>query len=101
MQLFVIYWSISTGEDQLFATKEFCRYLNEGKIDQQVDGIELISIYHIPLEGAGVIICNAISSKALYKIFNMWRTNFNITFTAKPALSNKDLLDSVNEDTFW
>ena len=57
MQLYVIDWSFQNNEDQLFATNEFCQYLNEGKLNQSIDGFELQCIAHTPQNGTGVKIC--------------------------------------------
>tara|TARA_Y100000589_G_scaffold37375_1_gene31276 strand:- start:186 stop:491 length:306 start_codon:yes stop_codon:yes gene_type:complete len=100
MQLFVITWSFSNGEDQLFATNEFCKYLNGGKFEKDIDGIDILSINHIPQEGTGVIICKANNLKDLYKKFHIWRCNFNISFSFKPALTNEDLLETLRNDNF-
>ena len=59
MQLYVIEWSFQNNEDQFFATNEFCQYLNEGKLNQSIEGFELVYIAHIPQNGSGVIICKA------------------------------------------
>ena len=42
MQLYFINWSFQNNEDQLFATNEFCQYLNEGKLNESIDGFELL-----------------------------------------------------------
>ena len=89
------------SEDQLFATNEFCQYLNEGKLNESIDGFELESIAHTPLDGSGVIICKASDVNVLIKIFNMWRKNFNIIFNFKPALTNEELASSHLQDCFW
>ena len=101
MQLYVIDWSFQNAEDQLFATNEFCQYLNEGKLNERIDGFELESIAHTPQDGSGVIICKAINVSILMRIFNMWRKNFNISFNFKPALTNEELASSNNENCFW
>ena len=101
MQLYVIYWSFQNNEDQLFATNEFCQYLNEGKLNESIDGFELESIAHTPQDGSGVIICKAADMNKLMRIFNMWRKNFNISFNFKPALTNEELASSHIENCFW
>ena len=101
MQLYVIYWSFQNNEDQLFATNEFCQYLNEGKLNESIDGFELESIAHTPQDGSGVIICKAADVNKLMRIFNMWRKNFNISFNFKPALTNEQLASSHFENCFW
>ena len=42
MQLFVINWSFQNSEDHLFATKEFCEFVKENKLNQFIEGFELI-----------------------------------------------------------
>ena len=101
MQLYVIDWSFQNSEDQLFARNEFCKYLEEGKINENIEGFELKFIAHTPQNGSGLIICKAKSASILFKIFNMWRENYSITFNFKPALSNEELLSSHNENDFW
>ena len=101
MQLFIIDWSFQNNEDQLFATNEFCQYLNEGKLNETIDGFELKYIAHTPQNGSGVIICKANNTSVLFKILKMWRENFNISFTFKLALTNEDLLSLHNEKSFW
>ena len=101
MQLFVIDWSFHNNEDQLFATNEFCQYLQEGKLNANIEGFELKFLAHTPQNGSGVIICEATDIKTLYKIFNMWRKNFNVSFNFKPALTNEELLLSHNENCLW
>ena len=101
MQLFIIDWSFQNNEDQLFATNEFCQYLNEGKLNETIDGFELKYIAHTPQSGSGVIICQVHNSSVLFRLLKMWRDNFNITFNFKPALTNEELLLSQNEKSFW
>ena len=101
MQLYVIDWKFENNEDQLFATNEFCQYLNEGKLNESIEGFKLEYIAHTPQNGSGVIICMAADVKIIFKIFNMWRKNFNISFNFKPALTNEELAFSYNEDCFW
>ena len=100
MQLFVIDWSFQNNEDQLFATNEFCKYLNENKLNEIVEGFELIFIAHTPQNGSGVMICKADNTIILFSILKMWRENFSISFNIKPALSNSELLNQ-NERNFW
>ena len=92
MQLYVIDWSFQDAEDQLFATNEFCKFLNEDKINQHVEGFELNFIAHTPQNGSGVIICKAQSAITLFSILKFWRESFNISFNIKPALTNEELL---------
>ena len=101
MQLYVIEWSFQNNEDQLFATNEFCQYMNEGKLNQSIEGFELQYIAHTPQNGSGVIICKAKDATTMIKIFNMWRKNFNISFNFKPALTNEELVASNIENSFW
>ena len=101
MQLYVIEWSFQNNEDQLFATNEFCQYMSEGKLNQSIEGFELEYIAHTPQNGSGVIICKSKDATTMFKIFSMWRKNFNITFNFKPALTNEELLSSHNEKGFW
>ena len=101
MQLYVIDWSFQNNEDQLFATNEFCQYLSEGKLNENIDGFKLEYIAHTPQEGSGVIICKVADVNKIFKIFNMWRKNFNISFNFKPALTNEELASVHNEDDLW
>ena len=101
MQLYLIDWSFQNNEDQLFATNEFCQYLSEGKLNESIEGFELEYIAHTPQDGSGVIICKAREVGIIFKIFNMWRKNFNITFNFKPALTNDELASSHIENCFW
>ena len=101
MQLFIIDWLFQNNEDQIFATNEFCRYLSEEKLNENIDGFELIFIAHTPQNGSGVIICKAHTSLILFRILKMWRENFNIEFNFKPALTNDELFSSHNEKAFW
>ena len=101
MQLYVIEWSFQNNEDQFFATNEFCQYLSEGKLNQSIEGFELEYIAHTPQNGSGVIICKAKDATTMFKIFSMWRKNFNITFNFKPALTNEELAVSYIENSFW
>ena len=101
MQLYVIEWSFQNNEDQLFATNEFCQYLNEGKLNESIDGFELLFIAHTPQNGSGVIVCKVANVTTLFKIFNIWRKNFNISFNFRPALTNDELASSHFENNFW
>ena len=92
MQLFVIDWSFENAEDQLFATNEFCEFLKENKLNQHIEGFELVFIAHIPQNGSGVIICKAQTSTTLFDILNRWRESFSISFNIKPALTSEQLL---------
>ena len=101
MQLYVINWSFQNAEDQLFATKEFCEFVKENKLSQYIEGFELIFIAHTPQDGSGVIICQTHNSLILFRILKMWRENFNIRFSFKPALTNEELLSLNIEKGFW
>ena len=100
MQLYVIDQSFQKNEDQLFATNEFCQYFNEGKLNESIDGFELLFITHTPQNGSGVIFCKVADVSILFRIFNMWRKNFNISFNFKPALINGELAYSLTE-SLW
>ena len=100
MQLFVIDWSFENNEDQLFATNEFCQSLREEKLNENIDGFELIFIAHTPQNKSGVIICKALNTSTLFKILKFWRESFNISFNFKPALTNEELLTSHNKQDF-
>ena len=93
MQIYIIFWSFTSSEDQLFATKEFCNSLNEGNIFSFCEGFELINCYHIPQDGTGIVICKAENLKKLYEIFKPWRENYNLILNFKPALTNEELLE--------
>ena len=101
MQLFVINWSFQNSEDQLFATKEFCEFVKENKLNQFIEGFELIHIAHMPQDGSGIIICKVKNAALLYEILNMWRENFSIVFNIKPALTNEELLTLQSSKNFW
>ena len=101
MQLFVIDWSFQNAEDQLFATKEFCEFLNRGKINQFIDGFELNFIAHTPQDGSGVIICKVQNTNTLYDVLSMWRENFSISFNIKPALTSEELLKLESTKDYW
>ena len=101
MQLYVIEWSFQNNEDQLFATNEFCQYFKEGKLNESIDGFELKYIAHTPQNGSGIIICKVADASIIFRIFNMWRKNFNISFNFKPALTNEELASSLTENCFW
>ena len=75
--------------------------MNEGKLNKSIEGFQLEYIAHTPQNGSGVIICKAKDASTMFKIFNMWRKNFNISFNFKPALTNEELAFSHNENCFW
>ena len=101
MQLYVIDWKFQNAEDQLFATNEFCAQMKDGKINEAIEGFELNYIAHTPQNGSGVIICKSKNASTLFRIFNMWRENYSISFDIKPALTNEELLSSKSEECFW
>ena len=83
-----------------FATYEFCQYLNEGKLNETIDVFELESIAYPPQNGSGVIICKLADASILFRIFNLWRKNFNTSFNFKLALTNEKLTSSLTENCF-
>ena len=85
MQLYVIDWLFKNSEDQVFATNEFCEYLNKSKLEEHTEGFELIFIAHTPQNGSGVIICKANNANCICKLIKMWRDNYSISFDIKPA----------------
>ena len=97
MQLYVSDQSFQNNEDQLFDRNEFCQYFNEGKLNESIDGFELLFIAHTAQNGSGVIICKVANVSILFKIFNMWRKNFNFSFNFKPALTNEELAYLLKE----
>ena len=101
MQLYVIDWSFQNAEDQLFATNEFCEFLKKEKLNESIDGFELIFIAHTPQNGSGVIICRVQNFTILIGILKMWRENFSISFNIKPALTNEEFLNVQSSDNFW
>ena len=101
MQLYVIDWSFQNAEDQLFATNEFCDYIKDGKLNEKIEGFELKFIAHTPQNGSGVIICESQNMSLLFKILKMWRENFSLSFSIKPALTNEQLLTTQQERSFW
>ena len=100
MQLYLIDWSFQNSEDQLFATNKFCELLKQDKINQFMEGLELINIVHAPQNGSGVIICKAQSSTTLLDILSMWRENFSISFNITPALTSEELLQLQSSKDF-
>ena len=101
MQLYIVNWSFQNAEDQLFATNEFCEYLEDGRIHKSLEGFELNFMAHTPQNGTGIIICKAQNASILLRIFAMWRKNYSITFNFKPALTNDELLLLHSEECFW
>ncbi len=101
MQLYLISWSFENAEDQLFATKEFCQFLREGKLNKFIEGFELSFIAHTPQDGSGIIICKAQNTRILFNIINMWRENFSISFDIKPALTSEELFSLQSSNDYW
>ena len=101
MQLYVINWSFQNAEDQLFATNEFCEFLKRDKLNNLIEGFELNFLAHTPQDGSGVIICRAQNAYSIFKILNMWRENFSISFNIKPALTSEELLELKSSKDFW
>ena len=93
MQLYVIDWSFQNAEDQLFASKEFCDFFKNGKLNEYIEGFELKFIAHTPQDGTGLIICKAQNASIALNLLNMWRENYNIKFNIKPALTNDELIN--------
>ena len=100
MQLYIIEWSFQNNEDQLFATNEFCHYFNEWKLNESIDGFVLLFIAHTQHNGSGVILCKLADVIILFRIFNMWRKNFNISFNFKPALTDGELA-YLHTESLW
>ena len=92
MQLYVIDWSFENAEDQLFASKEFCDYFKNGKLNEYIEGFELKFMAHTPQDGTGLIICEAQNASIALNLLNTWRENYNISFNIKPALTNDELI---------
>ena len=88
------------NEDQLFDINDFCQYLNVGKLNEYIDTFELESIANTPQNGSGVIICKVADESILFRIFNLWRKIFNISFNFKPDLTNEELTSSLTENCF-
>ena len=101
MQLYVIDWSFQNAEDQVFATNKFCEILKEDKINQHIEGFELVFIAHTPQDGSGFLICKAQSTTTLFNILKMWRENFSISFNIRPALTSEELLSLHSSKDFW
>ena len=90
MQLYVIDLSFQNNQDQLFAINELYQYLNEGKLNETIDVFQLESIAHTQQNSSRVIICKVADANILFRIFNLWRKIFNISFNFKPALTNEE-----------
>ncbi len=101
MQLYVIDWLFQNSEDQLFATKEFCDFLNRDKLNQNIEGFELIFIAHTPQNGSGIVICRALNAAKVLSVLKMWRENYSISFNIKPALTNEELSLLSSSEDFW
>ena len=65
--------------------------LMKEKLNESIDGFELLFNAHTPQNGWGVIFCKVADVSILFRIFNMWRKNFNISFNFKPALTDGEL----------
>ena len=101
MQLYIIDWLFQNAEDQLFATNEFCEYINKGKLNLHIEGFELKFIAHTPQNGSGVIICKAQNASTIFSLLNMWRENYGISFDIKPALTNEELIELNSSVDYW
>ena len=51
-------------------------------------------IAHTPQNASGVKIYKEVDVSTLFKIFNMWKKNFNISLNFKPALTNEEFTSS-------
>jgi len=100
MQLYIVDWLFQNSEDQLFATNKFCKDLEEGKINESIEGFELNFIAHSPQDGSGVIICKVQNTEILYRVFNIWRENYSISFKFRTALTNQELLKLQGNKSF-
>ena len=83
-----------------FATKELCQYMNEGKLNETIDGFELESIAHAPQNVSGVIICKVADVSIHFRLFYLWKKIFNISINFKPVLTNEELSFSLTENCF-
>ena len=101
MQLYIIDWLFENAEDQLFATNEFCEYLNKGKMQEIIEGFELQFMAHTPQDGSGIIICKAQNTSIIYSLINTWRESYSISFNIKPALTNEELFSLHSSRDFW
>ena len=93
MQLYVIDWLFQNSEDQIHATNEFCEYFKKGKFNDLNEGFELNFMAHTPQDGTGIIICKAKDMNSIFNLLKMWRENYSISFSIKPALSNEELVE--------
>ena len=101
MQLYIIDWLFKDGEDQIYATNEFCKFLKDGKLNEFVEGFELQFIAHTPQSGSGIIICKAINASTIFNLLKMWRENYCISFNIKPAITNEELLAIYCSEEHW
>ena len=101
MQLYLINWSFQNAEDQLFATNEFCEHIKRGKLNEDIEGFELIFIAHTPQNGSGVIICKAQNARIVFNLLNLWRESYSISFEIKPALTNEELTELNSSVDYW
>ena len=65
MQLYIIDWLFENAEDQLFATNEFCEYLNKGKMQEIIEGFEDLFATTYDLILAGQAVTNAFGENHL------------------------------------
>ena len=101
MQLYLVNWSFQNSEDQLFACNEFCKFVERGKLKEDIDGFELKFIAHTPQNGSGVIICKAQNTRIIFNLLNMWRMSYGISFDIQPALTSEDLIELNGMDDYW
>ena len=101
MQLYVVNWLFQNSEDQLFACNEFCKFVERGKLKEDIEGFELKLIAHTPQNGSGVIICKAQNTSIIFNLLNMWRLNYGISFDIQPALTSEDLIQLNNMEDYW
>ena len=100
MQLYVIDWSFQDAEDQLFATNEFCEKFKKGELYEFDDGLELITLAHIPQDGSGTIICKARNLTSILNILKAWRDNYSISFNIKPSLSSEEFIQVYSSGNY-
>ena len=64
--------------------------MNEGKLNETIDGFKLKFIAHSPQKGFEVIICQANRTYLLLEVLKMWRENFNIISISNRLLQIKN-----------
>tara|TARA_B100001057_G_C22246171_1_gene717636 strand:+ start:192 stop:434 length:243 start_codon:yes stop_codon:yes gene_type:complete len=74
--------------------------LNEGKLNQIIDGFELKCVVLNPRNGSEVIISKVVDISTLFRIFNIWRKIISTSFYFKPALANEELASLHIENCF-